>query len=65
MEHELIYRDFKQDKKIENLFNIIRTVGSSTHYVQQACTSNLLVTVFAARCPDKLPITKNFRQSIK
>jgi hypothetical protein len=48
------------DKKIENLFNIIRTVGSSTHYFQQACISNLLVTVFAARRIDKSVITNNF-----
>jgi hypothetical protein len=34
-------------EKIENLFNIIRPVGYSTHYFQQACISNLLVTVFA------------------
>lgn len=37
------------DRKIEILFNIIRPVGNSTHYLQQACISNLLVTVFAAR----------------
>ena len=40
-----------QDKIIENLLNIIRTVGYSTHYVQQACISNLLVTVFAVLHP--------------
>jgi hypothetical protein len=37
------------DKKIEPLLNIIRSVGQSTHYFQQACIINLLVTVFAAR----------------
>lgn len=47
MDPDLTYRDLRQDKKIENLFNIIRTVQSSMHYVQQACISNLLVTVFA------------------
>jgi hypothetical protein len=47
------------DKKIENLFNIIRPVGQSTHYFQQACISNLLVTVFAARRIDKSVITNN------
>jgi len=36
------------DKKIENLLIIIRSVGQSLHSVQQACISNLLVTVFAA-----------------
>jgi hypothetical protein len=35
------------DKKIENLLIIIRSVGKPLHYVQQACISNLLVTVFA------------------
>jgi len=35
------------DKKIENLLIIIRSVGKSLHSVQQACISNLLVTVFA------------------
>jgi hypothetical protein len=47
MDPYLIYRDYRQDKKIETLFNIIRSVGQSTHYFQQACISNLLVTVFA------------------
>lgn len=47
MDPDLTYRDLRQDKKIENLFNKIRSVGHSTHYVQQACISNLLVTVFA------------------
>jgi hypothetical protein len=47
MDPDLTYRDLRQDKKIENLFNIIRSVGQSTHYLQQACISNLLVTVFA------------------
>jgi hypothetical protein len=36
------------DKKIENLLIVIRSVGKSLHFVQQACISNLLVTVFAA-----------------
>jgi hypothetical protein len=47
MDPDLTYRDLRQDEKIENLFNIIRPVGQSTHYFQQACMSNLLVTVFA------------------
>jgi hypothetical protein len=59
MDPHLTYQDLRQDKKIENLFNIIRTVGSSTHSVQQACIINLLVTVFAARHPDKSLITEN------
>jgi hypothetical protein len=49
------------DKKIENLFNIIRPVGQSSHYDQQACISNLLVTVFAARHLDNLLITNIFQ----
>ena len=49
MNPDLKKRCFKQNKKIETLFNIIRPVGESTHYFQQACISNLLVTVFAAR----------------
>lgn len=60
MDPDLIYRDLRQDKKIETLFNIIRSVGQSTHYFQQACISNLLVTVFAARRIDKSVITNNF-----
>ena len=45
--------DFKKqrlcvDRKIENLLNIIKPIGQSTHYVQQVGISNLLVTVFAA-----------------
>jgi hypothetical protein len=63
MDPDLTYRDLTQDKIIENLFNIIRTVGSSTHYFQQACMSNLLVTVFAARHQDKLLRTDNFKPS--
>ena len=63
MYQDLTCRDFRQDKIIENLLNIIRTVGSSTHYFQQACISNLLVTVFAARHQDKLLITDNFKPS--
>jgi len=55
---------FGQDKKIEILFNIIRPVGKSTHNVQQSCMSNLLVTVFAAHCQNKLLITENFRHQI-
>jgi len=51
------------DKKIENLLNIIRSVGQSTHYFQQACISNLLVTVFAVRRLDKSLMTNNFKTS--
>lgn len=40
-----------QSKKIENLLNILKSVGQSTHYLQQACISNLLVTVFAVFQP--------------
>jgi hypothetical protein len=47
MDPDLRYRDLRLDKKIETLFNKIRSVGYSTHYVQQSCISNLLVTVFA------------------
>jgi len=47
MDPDLKKLSLGQDKIIENLLNIIRTVGYSSHYVQQACTSNLLVTVFA------------------
>jgi hypothetical protein len=50
-----------QNEKIENLFNIIRSVGNSTHYFQQACIINLLVTVFAARRLDQLLIIENFK----
>ncbi len=57
MDQELSYRDLRQDIKIENLFNNIRPVGYSSHYFQQACISNLLVTVFAARHLDNLLIT--------
>lgn len=46
-------RDFNQDKKIQNLYNMIRPVGISSHYAQQACISNLLVTVFAVLQPLK------------
>ena len=53
------------DKKIENLLIIIRSVGQSSHYVQQACISNLLVTVFAARRLDNFLITGNFLTLIK
>jgi hypothetical protein len=59
MDPDLTYQDLGQDKKIETLFNIIRTVGSSTHYFQQSCISNLLVTVFAARRIERLQITDN------
>ena len=59
MDPDLTYRDLRQDKIIEILFNIIRTLGSSTHYVQQACISNLLVTVFAARRIDISVLTEN------
>jgi hypothetical protein len=57
---DLKKRDFNQDKKIENLYNMIRPVGESSHYVQQACISNLLVTVFAFRPQDSLLIQKTF-----
>jgi hypothetical protein len=60
MDPDLTYQDLRQNKIIENLFNIIRTVGSSTHYVQQACISNLLVTVFAALRLDNFLITDTF-----
>jgi hypothetical protein len=52
-------------EKIENLFNIIRPVGYSTHYFQQACISNLLVTVFAARRLDSFLVQKTFHPLIK
>ena len=52
---------FGQNKKIETLFNIIRPVGDSTHYFQQTCIINLLVTVFAARRIDQLLIIENFK----
>jgi hypothetical protein len=58
MDPDLTYRDLRQDKKIENLFNKIRPVGYSTHYFQQACISNLLVTVFAVLHLDSLIITE-------
>jgi hypothetical protein len=61
MDPDLKKRNFKHDKKIENLFNIIKKVGSPMHYVQQACISNLLVTVFAARHLDNLLITNIFQ----
>lgn len=60
MDPDLTYRDLRLDKKIETLFNIIRPVGYSTHYFQQACISNLLVTVFAALHLDRLLITEKF-----
>jgi hypothetical protein len=47
MKPDLRYRHLRQYKKIETLINKIRSVGYSTHYAQQACISNLLVTVFA------------------
>lgn len=49
----LTYRDSGQIKIIEILYIVIRPVGKSTHYLQQSCISNLLVTVFAARRFDK------------
>jgi hypothetical protein len=61
VDHDLTYRDLRQNKKIENLFNIIKIVGSPMHSVQQACISNLLVTVFAARHQDNLLITNIFQ----
>jgi hypothetical protein len=64
MDPDLTYQDFRQDKKIETLINIIKTVTSPMHYVQQACISNLLVTVFAARRLDKLLITEIFKHQI-
>ena len=65
-----MYPDLKklslgQDKKIENLFNISRSVGQSTHYLQQSGISNLLVTVFAARRIDRLLITDNLIPTTK
>jgi hypothetical protein len=51
MDPDLKKLSLEQDKIIENLLNIIRTVGYSTHYLQQACISNLLVTVFAVLHP--------------
>jgi hypothetical protein len=65
MDPDLTYRDLRQDKKIETLFNIIRTVGSSTHYFQQSVISNLLVTVFAAHRIDRLLITDNLIPTTK
>ena len=65
MDPDLINRDLRQYKIIENLFNIIRSVGQSTHYFQQACISNLLVTVFAARRIDRLLITDNLIPTTK
>jgi hypothetical protein len=56
---------FEHDKKIENLYNIIKPVGKSSHYVQQACKSNLLVTVFAFRHQDRLLVLKTFHPLIK
>jgi hypothetical protein len=54
-----------QNEKIENLFNIIRSVGQSSHYFQQACISNLLVTVFAFRRQNSLLVQKAFHPLIK
>jgi hypothetical protein len=48
MNLDLKKRFFKQIKKIQNLYNNNRPFGKSSQNVQQACTSNLLVTVFAA-----------------
>jgi hypothetical protein len=59
MTTNLTYRDLGHIKIIENLFSIIRSVGHSTHYFQQACKSNLLVTVFAARRLDRSVAAKN------
>jgi len=61
MDHDLKKISSGQNKKIETLFNIIRTVGNSTHYFQQACIINLLVTVFAARHPDNLLVINIFQ----
>lgn len=61
MNQDLKKLSLGQNEKIENLFNIIRPVWQSTHYVQQACISNLLVTVFAAHHPDNLLITNIFQ----
>jgi len=55
----LTYRDSGQIKIIEILYIVIRPVGKSTHYLQQACISNLLVTVFAARRFDRYVPAKN------
>jgi hypothetical protein len=60
MDLNLRNRDLKQNKNIENLFNIIRPVGDSSHYLQQACMSNLLVTVFATRRQESLLVLKTF-----
>jgi len=65
MDPDLTYQGLRQYKIIETLFNKIRPVGYSTHYVQQACISNLLVTVFAARRLDNFLITGNFLTLIK
>jgi len=62
MDPDIAYRDLRQDKIIEILFNIIRLVGSSSHNVQQACISNLLVTVFAARRIDRSVVAENIKQ---
>lgn len=59
MDLDLKILSLRHDKIIENLVNIIRTVGHSTHYLQQACISNLLVTVFAAHRIDISVITDN------
>jgi len=48
MDPDMTYRDLRHNPKIETLLNIIKPVGHSTHYAQQASISNLLVTVFAA-----------------
>jgi hypothetical protein len=61
MDPDLKKLSLGSDKKIENLLNIIRSVRQSTHYFQQACISNLLVTVFAARRLDNLLITNIFQ----
>ena len=66
MHQDLKKTSFGLDKKIETLFNnIIRSVGSSTHYVQQSCMSNLLVTVFAFRRQESLLVLKTFHPLIE
>jgi hypothetical protein len=65
MDPDLKKLSLGQNEKIENLLNIIRPVGQSTHYFQQACISNLLVTVFAARRLDSLLLQKAFHPLIK
>jgi len=64
MDPDLKRLSFGQDKKIENLLNVIQPFGNSTHYFQQACISNLLVTVFAARHLDRFFQLQHFNHLI-